>query len=88
MKMNKIYSRFRFLSGDVESTLSRVPLVEIAGKDRVLIENHYGICEYGCDKICVKIKDGLICINGKDLSLSLISKERVVITGRLESVVL
>ena len=86
MKVNKIRNRFFFVSGDVESVRSDVPLVEIVGKNRVLIENHNGISEYGCNNICIKAKDGCICINGKDLSLEVISKERVVITGRLESI--
>ena len=88
MKLNKICRQFGFLCVGAESTLSPVPLIEVVGKGRVLIENHNGIREYGSSNICVKVKDGYISIIGKELFLSQISKERVVITGHLESVVL
>lgn len=68
--------------------LPRQPLLEIFGDRRILIENHCGICEYGNERITVRVRRGRICINGKQLSLAFISRERLIITGCIEAVVL
>ncbi len=41
-----------------------LPLTEIAGDRRVLIENHLGITEYGPEKIQVRVRFGAICVQG------------------------
>lgn len=61
-------------------------LVEIAGDRRVLIENHFGICQYSREQICVKVKFGVISIMGCNLELIRMSKEQLIISGRIEQV--
>lgn len=56
-------------------------LLEILGQDRVLIENHQGIWEYGDERICVKTSFGSVSVCGKGLHLSCLSRERLVING-------
>lgn len=68
--------------------LPRQPLLELLGDRRILIENHCGICEYGNERIVVRVRKGRIGINGKQLSLSFISRERLIITGCIEAVML
>ena len=63
-------------------------LVELYGNKRVLIENHCGVLEYLSDRICVKFKNGCVCISGEGLCVSYISKDRLVICGRINSVCL
>lgn len=63
-------------------------LVEIIGDQRVLVENHRGVAEYGREKICVKVKMGIVEIQGSCLQLQCISRECLVITGRIHNVVL
>lgn len=63
-----------------------LPLVEIAGQGRVLIENHRGVCGYGRDQICIRVKYGQIAVRGCGLELARMTKEQLVITGQIESV--
>lgn len=66
--------------------LPRIPLVEIYGQRRVLIENHQGIIAYGCNEILIKVRYGRICVSGECLKLVNMSRERLVITGRIFAV--
>lgn len=65
-----------------------LPIVEICGNDRVLIENHRGIVKYGDNDICVKVRYGCICVNGSRLRINRMSKCKLVITGRIHGVLL
>lgn len=62
------------------------PLVELAGKNRVLVENHCGITEYGSERIGIKVKHGCIYVLGCGLSLLYMSEEKIVITGSVRGV--
>ena len=62
------------------------PIVEIAGERRVLIENHQGVTSYGKNRILVKTSYGLISVCGCDLQMMHMTKERLVICGRIDSV--
>ena len=63
-----------------------MPIVELAGDQRVLIENHRGVVEYGAEKISVKVKCGLVCICGLEMELAKMTKEQLVIVGKIGSV--
>ena len=67
-------------------TLSRLPLVEIAGNKRVLVENHMGIVKYGAEEIGVKVRHGTICVKGSHLEIACISKDKLVICGQIEGI--
>ena len=62
------------------------PIVEIAGDRRVLIENHFGVKEYGTQRITVKVKYGCVCICGEHLELMRMTKEQLVICGRIDCI--
>ncbi len=62
------------------------PIVEIAGDRRVLIENHFGVKEYGTQRITVKVKYGCVCVCGEHLELMRMTKEQLVICGRIDCV--
>lgn len=64
------------------------PLVELAGDQRVLIENHMGVTEYGADQIRVQVRYGQICVRGERMELARMTKEQLVIAGRIDSVTL
>ena len=64
------------------------PIVEVAGDRRVLIENHFGVKAYSRDQIVVKVKYGCVCIYGCGLELMHMTKERLVIRGRIDGVTL
>ena len=62
------------------------PIIEIAGDRRVLIENHQGVAAYGREKILVHVKFGSVCICGCNLEMLRMTKEQLVIYGRIDSV--
>lgn len=62
------------------------PIVEIAGDRRVLIENHFGVKEYSRERIGVKVKYGVITVCGCGLELIRMTKEQLVISGRIDAV--
>lgn len=69
-----------------DATLPGVPLVEIAGYQRVLVEHHRGISEYTTDQICLNVKFGQIRIAGSKLEIARMTREQLVITGFIENV--
>lgn len=69
-----------------DTTLPGVPLVEIAGYSRVLVEHHLGITEYSSNSVCLKVKFGSIRVDGCNLVISKMSKEQLVISGLIGSV--
>lgn len=62
------------------------PLIEVAGDRRLLIERHGGVTEYSSQKICVKVRYGLVCVSGCGLELTCMTRERLIITGRVDCV--
>lgn len=64
------------------------PIAEIAGDRRVLIENHQGVKEYTREKICVKVKYGQLTVCGCGLELACMTREQLVISGRIDSITL
>lgn len=66
--------------------LPGVPVVELAGDRRVLIENHQGVKEYGTQRIRIQLRYGQLCVCGDHMELSQMTKEQLVITGRIDSI--
>ena len=64
------------------------PITEIISNKRVVIERHKGIIGYSHNSICVHVTFGVIQVYGSSLSLAQMTKERLVITGRIDSIVL
>ena len=62
------------------------PIVEISGEHRVLIENHQGVAAYGQNQILVNVKFGSLCICGCGLEMMHMTKEQLIVTGRIDSV--
>ena len=63
-------------------------IVEIAGDSRVLIEHHRGVSCYSSEQIGVKVSFGWVLISGCGLELVCMTKEQLVIRGRIDSVAL
>lgn len=66
--------------------LPGLPIAELAGDRRLLIENHRGVTEYSRERISVKVKYGQLRVCGCGLELARMSKEQLVIRGRIDSV--
>lgn len=66
-------------------TLPGVPLVELAGDRRVLIEQYSGVSQYSQEEICVNVRFGSVQIQGNALELIHMTRERLVIAGQIDS---
>lgn len=64
------------------------PLVEIARDCRVIIENHGGVTAYGPNEIQVKVNYGKVSVCGCGLNLACMTKQQLVITGKIDNVTL
>ncbi len=87
-KQRRIFENMIYAAGLPAEALPKVPLVELAGNQRVLIENHCGVIGYGCKEIRVKVSYGVICICGNGLELARMTKQQLVITGEIDGVTL
>ena len=66
--------------------LPGIPIVELAGDRRVLIENHFGIQEYLNHCVKVSVGFGCVWIEGSGLEIVCMSANQLVVTGIIESV--
>lgn len=78
--------RFSNMSDLPLEPLPRVPLVELAGENRILIENHKGLAAYGCNEIQVKVSYGILSICGNKLCISNMTQFRLVVAGCIDSI--
>ena len=86
MDKKPILGRIQSAAAIGTESFARVPLVEIAGLHRVLIENHLGVLAYSLEEIEVKVTYGKLTIEGSDLRLSQLSRDQLVIHGRIDAV--
>lgn len=77
---------FHRIAEDMDVPAPALPLIEIAGTGRVLIENHGGVTGYGRDCIRVRVKYGQICISGGSLEIAKMTKDQLVISGCIQEV--
>ena len=69
-----------------DEAIPGLPLIEILGDRRVLIEHHCGVTEYGCNQICIKVRHGAVAVFGTKLELALMTKEQLIISGCIEGI--
>lgn len=85
-RTNHLFDRMSLAANVYSEAMPGVPLIEISGCHRFLLENHHGIIAY-CDKeIRAKVSYGYVCICGSGLELAKMTKEQLVITGMITSV--
>jgi len=63
-----------------------LPLVELLGKQRVLIENHCGVLQYCPNEIVIKVSYGPLIICGCGLRLSLMTRQQLIVTGQIQQI--
>ena len=66
--------------------LPGLPIVEMAGDRRILIEKHESVIQYTDELVVVRMGYGQLQIRGCCLSLARLGKEQLVITGDVCSV--
>ena len=62
------------------------PVVELLGEHRILIEHHFGVTQYCTDKVCVKVAYGTVTVSGNCLEIRRMTKEQLVIIGRIDQI--
>lgn len=67
-------------------SLPGMSVVELAGDCRVLVEGHKGVTEYSTDRVTVKVGWGTLSVVGEGLELRQMSKEQLVVCGRIDAV--
>lgn len=70
----------------MEGVMPGVPLVELWGTGRVLIEHHMGVIAYGCEEIRIRVRYGILAVCGSSLRLARMSREQLVICGCVDGV--
>lgn len=85
MGSTTFYERLQKIS-DRPDLITGLPLVEILGNQRVLIEQHRGITEYTTTRIDVRVAKGTIRISGSKLELMKMTGAQLIITGLLDKV--
>lgn len=85
--MKKDRGFLEWLSEGMDLPLDTIPaksIVEISADQRVLIENHLGVNQYSDSCICIKVSFGNIRICGNGLELVQMTKEQLIISGRID----
>ena len=79
--------RRRFLSrlSNID-TYNNLPLVELAGCSRVLIENHAGVLAYSQEEIAVRMQYGCLRVAGQKMRLAEMHRDQLVISGQIDSI--
>lgn len=67
-------------------SLPGMTVAELAGDRRVLIEGHRGVTEYCRERVTVKVGYGLLSVTGCGLELRQMSKQMLVISGRVDCI--
>lgn len=67
--------------------ISKLPLLELLGESRVLIENHLGVVGYSAEEIKIKVHFGIWVVSGDHLQLMQINRSQIVIKGEIYSVI-
>lgn len=63
-------------------------LLELLGDNRVLIERHRGVQEYSRERIGIKMRYGQVVVCGCGLEMIHMSREQLVIRGRIDCITL
>ena len=86
MKKVNTFTRLAHAVDLPEEPIPGKPLIEILDNQRVLIENHRGVCEYEDTVIRVRVKNGSVCVLGGKLELTRMTKGVLVISGQIDAV--
>lgn len=87
MKQRKnIWERIVCAADLDKESLPGLPLVELVGEHRVLIENHRGVNAYGPEEIQVSVEKGIITVYGNGMELACMTKNLLIITGNIDGV--
>ena len=64
----------------------KIPLVELAGHTRLLIENHTGVLSYSQEEITIRVCYGCLQITGQNMMLAEMTRDQLVISGMINGI--
>lgn len=67
-------------------SLPGLPIAELWGEGRVLVEHHRGILQYSREQITVKVSYGQLRICGCNLEVTLMTRDQLLVSGRVDGV--
>ncbi len=68
-----------------EEIMLNLPLITFTGRTNMSIENYKNIVEYSQKRIRISTTDGVITIDGINLSLKELTKNLIVIDGKISN---
>ena len=86
MKKNSILDKVAIAVDLPGEAIPGQPLIEIVGERRILVENHYGVVQYGEGEICLRVKYGFVKIIGCGLHLLRMTKQQLIICGKIDRI--
>lgn len=88
MGRKNLLNRIPFSVDLPAETIPGTPFLELAGESRIIIEHHLGVTSYSSSEICVRVKFGSVKILGGCLEIARMSKQQLVIIGRIDGITL
>ena len=86
--MNPLLKKWLDKAPELSDILPGQPLAELAGENRLLIENHGGVSMYSPCQIGVRVAYGILLVSGEQLSLVRMSRRELVIVGKIQGICL
>lgn len=77
--------RWRTVTAIAGTPLPGIPVVELAGDRRVLIENHRGVVEYGSNRVSVRVAYGIFIVDGRELHIRRMTAQQIIVCGWIDS---
>lgn len=68
-----------------EDALLGAAKVTVTAGRRLVVENHSGVLSYGEEQIVLKLPRGKLSILGEGLSLTAMTRDRLIISGRIRT---
>lgn len=63
-----------------------LPKLELTGFTRLLVERHRGVLEYSGEAVTVALEDGRIRVTGEGLSITLMNRGCLELTGAMRGI--
>lgn len=86
--MGKLPKAVKKIASDelIGESLPRRSIIELCSDNRIYVERHLGVYEYSDVEIHIGVYFGKIVIRGCCLKLASMSKESLVVTGKIQCV--
>ena len=86
--MGRLPKAIRQIASDelIGESLPKRPIIELCSDCRLYVERHLGVYEYSDVEIHIGVCFGKIIIRGGSLKLASMSKENLVVTGKIQCV--